>query len=248
MEIYYILQGLIHTFNNDAVRNAILRRTCLSSRRGANRPSSHKTKHTVDWQWKGTFRLGPKTPFVQYKRWRRRSPDTTFLFTAYYVYRRNRVHYVAFAFQPSQRRLVCFDPGYDLYLYGRHKIIPMVANAMHASGTIDTPLILKGPCLDRQGLGIQFNGENPKKTVLPADAFCQMWTLFFLRTYVQSRGDLGFFNDWCKITPPRRPPFLLSQFTIPMLHEFDVLRRSLSSDDLFHLQKYLTQTYWRSSK
>lgn len=234
METYYILQGLIYAFNEDRVRDMVMKRASSSS---------SKTKFV----WKGTLRLdaslSSREQLTALQRWRRRG-DKIFLFTASYVYRRNRIHYVAFAFDPRRRSLVCFDPGYDLYLYGRHKIIPLVANALYEAGRIDAPTILKGPCLRRQGFGIQYDGRNAKKVVLPADAFCQMWTLFFLTTYVQENGSLSFFEDWCRVRPRFREYFLLQHFTIPMLRQHPSVLVHEGGNVSDRLERYLTMAFW----
>lgn len=244
METYYILQRLIYAFNEDSLRNDIMMRTSRVS------PSSNKAR------WKGTIRLNRKSTFTQFRTWRLSTSnhDKMILFTASYVYRRNRVHYVAFVLEPSKRQLVCFDPGYDLYLYGRHKIIPMVANALHDAGWIDAPIVLHGPCTQKKqhGFGIQYNGENPHKVKLPADAFCQMWTLFFLVMYVRCNGTLSFFDEWCRINPRYREFFLLQNFTLPMINS-NLSKRSLSvlnvsEEDKSKIETYVTTTFWTRVK
>lgn len=240
METYYILQSLIYAFNEDIVRDEIMNRAC-------------RVASNADVRWKGTVRLNRQSQFTQHRKWRlctAKRDDRMIVFTASYTYRKNRVHYVAFVLRPSKRELLCFDPGYDLYLYGRHKIIPMVANALHEDGWIDAPILLQGPCTRKRqhGFGIQYNGDNPRKVRLPADAFCQTWTLFFLTTFIQHDGDVSFFEEWCRIQPRQREFFLLQNFTLPTLSTTLSKRAksilNISEKDKRIVETYIMNTFW----
>jgi len=187
MKIYNILQNLIYTFNKDSVRSRVIR--------------PHLKK---DYIYKGTFILDKQFP--SFNLWRMQK-NKKYLFTVAYRYRSNRIHYVAFVYDASTHQLICFDPGYNLYLYGRFKIIPIVISIFKQS---IPSLVVQGKC-PMTKYGIQFTNQSK----FPADAFCQTWTLFFLISYLHKNGDISFFKEWCKIPPSKRQYFLLHHFVLP---------------------------------
>jgi hypothetical protein len=140
------------------------------------------------------------------------------MFTVAYVYRGDLIHYVSFVYEPFSRRLHAFDPGYNLYLYGKHKIIPMVATAFRDRDLIDTfiDVIPHGRCT-HSSFGVQYDGRSPCKVLLPADVFCQTWTLFFLVSWIREKGNLAFFRRWCRVDPPKRKTYLIRTFVRPLV-------------------------------
>ena len=143
------------------------------------------------------------------------------LFTVAYLYDNNLIHYCAFVFMQKERNLIVFDPGYNLYLHGKYKIIPIIFNVFHELDFIDKSnlkTICKNKSYNKIYYGLQYDGSNDK---LPADAFCQMWTLFFLLEYINNNGNMSFFDEWCKIEPKYRQYFLIQNFLIKALHKIN---------------------------
>jgi len=147
-------------------------------------------------------------------------------FTVCILYETNLVHYVSFMYDSSQKRLLSFDPGVELYHQGQDTIVPLVQKAFEAHGLIQGHSIL-GACSEHRfknkKYGVQYNGKN--KNTLPADAFCQSWTLFFfVRVMYIPEVTMDrvheFVGEWCKIPPSKREHFITSFFIIPVLTYF----------------------------
>lgn len=223
------LQTFIHCMNKDRVRSAIMRQhieTCGDKDsewfgtwyvRNTHPRQLHiaeassffpRTYLSKDLQ---TALSGREHRFLRGKRYK--------LFTVCIVYDMNRVHYVAFVYDRMERVLISFDPGVELYLHGMRTIIPLVRTAFRQRKLISRRVPILGPCKDYllQGkqAGVQYNG---RKGYLPADAFCQTWTLFFLCQILSLRDSL-FVSRWCKIPPKRRESFLIASFIIPTLEQ-----------------------------
>jgi hypothetical protein len=229
MEVNNILQELIYLFNEDGVRNSIINRVL----------KQNKTRYV----WKGTFMLSKDEPFQQYRKWRL-SNTKLYLFSVGYVYNGNSVHYVAFILDPKKKQLICFDPGYNLYLYGSHKIIPIIVKQLKNDEIITNQIVLKTKCPKKyykENYGLQYNGQSPYKILLPADAFCQTWTLYFLSTFIKLKEDITFFEEWCKIRPPIREFFILESFILPNLEWIPRFPKT----DVIIIEKFLIQQYWK---
>ena len=227
-EVNIILQNLIYLFNEDRVRDSIMSRVL----------KKNKTRYV----WKGTFMLQKDKPFNDYRKWRLCNTKL-YLFSVGYVYRGNSVHYVAFILDPKRKKLLCFDPGYNLYLYGSFKIIPIVFKQLKEDDIISNQIILKTKCVKKyfkENYGLQYNGQSPYKILLPADAFCQTWTLYFLSSFVKLNEDTTFFEEWCKIRPSLREFFIIQSFILPHLEFIP----SFPKNDVITIEKFLLQQYW----
>ena len=159
------------------------------------------------------------------------------LFTVNIVYEINRVHFVAFYYDPSRRFLLSFDPGVQLYHHGQETIVPHVRKAFHDLGMIGSEKLKTqqniGTCHDYsfcgKKWGVQYNGRHDQH--LPADSFCQSWTIYFLiRTILDS--DFAFVENWCRVSPPKREFIIISFFMLPNLLKFENLQKMFLS----HLQ------------
>jgi hypothetical protein len=228
MEVNQILQNLIYLFNENRVRDSIMNRVLK--------------KNTKRYIWKGTFMLSGDRPLLNYRRWKLINTKL-YLFTVGYTYRGNSVHYVAFILDPKKKQLLCFDPGYNLYLYGTHKIIPMVVKQLTSDGIISNQIILKTKCSKKyykENYGLQYNGKSPYKTLLPADAFCQTWTLYFLFSFVRLQEETSFFEEWCKIQPSLREFFIIQRFILPNIEFIP----SFPKSDINKIDRFLLQQYW----
>lgn len=239
--------------NSKRVRTSIIKKTIreTNNRRDTISPATAKSRGTAGTRphmvWKGTFFMNKTRNFTAYRKWDLNKAKI-FLFTVAYIYQDHNVHYVAFALDTNKSRLVCFDPGDDLYLYGKLKIIPRIVNDMRKCQIIKrvTDVKLVAKC-EGSMFGIQYDGRSARKTVLPADAFCQSWTIYFLKMYVEHNGSTSFFKDWCKIEPSLRQLFLLESFIIPTINTDRILYRSLK-DDIPLLRDRLLTNYWTRLK
>lgn len=238
-----ILQELIYALNEDRERDVIMRHLC--------RTTSH-TSHVV---WKGTFRLDARRRSFQ--PWRLRA-RRCYLFTVAYRYGQNRIHFVAFVLDTmnddGRVRLVCFDPGYNLYVQGTKVIVPIVRNAFEKGlGKRHLNVVYRTACIpiprtSKVAFGVQFNGgASGRGRIDMADAFCQSWTLFFLKTYVENDQTDDFFKKWCAIPPRDRWVFLTHSFLIPSVVQHRVLRTTFCRH-LPTLQSYLLSSFWTSRR
>lgn len=156
-------------------------------------------------------------------------PTVIKLFSVCLQYKVNSVHFCAFIYDPIKKIIVCFDPGASLYLGGERHIIPGIVKAfrqssligMHEKNSVLT-LGLCGKSYFKKFWGVQFNGQHPKEVILPADAFCQTWTLFFLCEFIlnQLSFDFQYFRHWCHLKPRDRELFLFHDF-IKNVFRFD---------------------------
>lgn len=224
------LQTFIHCMNRDRIRSAVIRQHM-------------QTCGDRDSEWLGTWYVRntqprqlhiaePSTFFPRnhlhnnfqtslYERQDRLIKGKRYkTFTVCILYDLNRVHYVAFVYDSVDRSLTSFDPGAELYLHGMRTIIPIVRNAFRKLQLISHKSPILGPCTDYllQGkkAGVQYNGR--VDTHLPADAFCQTWTLFFVCNLL-SLHSTAFVRRWCRIPPKRREAFLIVSFIIPTLQQ-----------------------------
>jgi hypothetical protein len=216
---YY--QQFIYLMNEDKMRTAVMKK--------------HVTD-TASFQWLGTWyiilhddhgqplsRAGETLlrMVAAKKAALRKKPYS--LFTVCVSYEGNRVHYVAFVYDAAARALLSFDPGVELYLHGMKTIIPRVREAFRDNALIDSAVINQrtttiGRCHDyifkKKKYGVQYNGRT--NFLLPADAFCQTWTLRFLCRYMTDR-DTDFVKTWCAIAPHRRESDVVHGFVVPIL-------------------------------
>lgn len=209
------LQEMIYLFNEEWLRKTIINFFIKQN----NRQNEMIWKDTIYCKkHNNQIICNDKQSFKNYD-WGFDDPNKIYLFTIAYIYKENYVHHVSFIYHPHEKQLACFDPGYNLYLYGYYKIIPMTINLFKQKKFITNNIILKAPCHHKYfkiNYGIQYDGENPHNVTLPADAFCQMWTIYFLTTYIQYHH-LDFFRDWCDISPSKREYFIISTFLIPVI-------------------------------
>ncbi|NDE13980.1 hypothetical protein EBZ80_03525 [bacterium] len=155
------------------------------------------------------------------------------LFTVMIVYSGNLVHYVAFVYDPKTRTLISFDSGVELYEHGRKTILPAVRKAFRDAGLILTRGINRqhdlGHCYGYnfcgKEWGVQYNGLHQHS--LPADSFCQTWTIFFLKRYIEKRDeqDLSFVRSWCRVHPGHRESIIIRDFLLPLIAESEEARR-----------------------
>lgn len=201
--------------------------------------------------WKGSFFLDKTNENFQFfKKWKLQE-SKKYLFTVAYSYGIHRIHYVAFILDMSHNRLICFDPGYNLYIHGVKKIIPIVATAFRNAHLVKKEIVYKTACPKkyyRQSFGLQFNGNHPfhKPTTNIADAFCQTWTLCFLQMYVQNDFCDDLFQSLCRIHPSHREAFLINSFIIPCILTERTLKKRFSNT-LPQIRGYLLENFWSKS-
>jgi hypothetical protein len=180
-------------------------------------------EHDPVWKFK------PKTLHDLVRRLHNKTSACTAMFTVCLLYDVNLVHYVSFVYLPSERVLLSFDPGVEVYPHGQKTIVPRVHALMKSLGLVDAHRV-EGACsvfrFRQKKHGVQFNGRTADK--LPADAFCQSWTLFFLVRvlYLPDRSldrIAALVRDWCRIPPEGRQYFLTSFFILPTLTYFSAI-------------------------
>jgi len=149
----------------------------------------------------------------------RKSKRPNKLFTVAILYKLSAIHFVSFMYNSSSRRLITFDPGANLYLNGSRVIIPNVINTFVVLGLIDDTdrVVITGLCGTKhhgRKYGVQYNGEDPRLTSLPADAFCQSWSLLFVIMCIMYDGDYSFVETWCAIRPVHREAFVTERLLL----------------------------------
>ena len=229
-----ILQELIYFFNNTDVRNYLIRHFMS------------KMEPESGCQYMGTFfvrekdddsrellmdkehhgetlfatlaeLLGAKKKYLSQKRKKT-------LFTLAILYKVASIHFVSFMYDPVQRRLVTFDPGNNLYHNGSRVLIPNCIDTFVEHNLLphQDAVTRTGPCKQYyfgRTFGPQYNGEDPDETDLPADAFCQSWSLRFKLNCILNKGDPSFVKKWCDIKPQNREASMVRDFFIPILTE-----------------------------
>jgi hypothetical protein len=136
------------------------------------------------------------------------------------TYEGNRVHFLSLIYNKKKRMLVFFDPGIHLYEKGQDLAVPIARDAFLKNGWIDSATNIErvGLCsTDYHGKkwGIQYDGNNPKTTKLPADSFCQSWTLYYLVEFLRNQCADTFFSTWCSVPPEKRETFMMMNFFMP---------------------------------
>ena len=228
-------QSFIHLMNEFDVRNRLIRFHMKNS------------QHTRSFQWWGTWfvrerdgqlHLQEKDPCWRWtpknvedllrKKCRSLPKDRacTAMFTVCLLYENHLVHYVSFLYFTSTRSLLSFDPGVQVYPHGQNTIVPLIQKLFEKQKRIDSHIV-EGACssfqFKKKKHGVQFNGQVDRS--LPADAFCQSWTLFFfMRVLYLPEATINnissFVGHWCKIPPCEREHFLTSFFIHPTLVYF----------------------------
>lgn len=245
-----LLQSFIYTMNNKKLRSEIIQYhlrfnhkkethdwlgTWMVSLAGNNNLESIENIAQLQAQDKALYKLIAKN--------KKRFTHKIALFTVCIVYDRNLVHYVSFVYIPSEKKLWSFDPGVELYLHGQKTIVPQIRRAFHQNGLISNTQIHPqqdlGRCTDNsfcgKKWGIQYNGNH--KTHLPADSFCQTWTIYFsIRLLLQEDSrDLSFVEDWCRISPKERESSIITYFILPQL----LLFKNMRNEYLYQIQNML---------
>lgn len=157
--------------------------------------------------------------------------DYHLLWTVNFLYGDYNVHFVSFVFYTTTKRLLSFDSGYNLYLPGQQVVVPGVMTALTQSKLFPNRVRHDGHrsfglCPQfhyDEHFGIQYDGADPTLPSRPADAFCQSWSLFFLLEYIYHKGNLSFYEHWCKIDPLSRETFIIHRFFIPVFLLFPAL-------------------------
>jgi len=228
-----VIQQLIYFFNNVPVRDYLIQK-CLNDHPGSG------------CQYMGTFFVSEQDDDShvlvldkdhhkgEIKTWAeilkhrmsvlKNPQNIKTLFTLAILYDGSAIHFVSFMYDPATKTLVSFDPGYNLYQNGSRVLIPNCIDRFVKLKLIPNQDAYKktGPCQQfffGRKYGVQYNGSDPETTTLPADAFCQSWSLFFVMKTIESRGDTSFVKKWCKITPKNRKALIMKEFFIPNLRE-----------------------------
>ena len=236
-----ILQELIYFFNEPGVRNYLVKH--YTDRLYPGTPCQHA----------GTFFLRksdddamvleldgehhPSHGGVQFKTALQKigsflkSSGKITLFTLAILYNMSSIHFVSCMYDRSRKKLVCFDPGFNLYQNGSRVLIPVCIDNFINLGLIDSEddTVVVGKCHRLwygRRFGVQYNGDNPNIVSLAADSFCQSWSLFFIIMCIVFRGDYNFVWLWCEILPHKREQFILERFFLPhLLSHAPILRR-----------------------
>lgn len=226
---HFNLQNYIYSMNEPSIRNSIMRKYISSEK---------------DYKWYGTVFLNDKMSDEKMNQklnesFKKMNTSCIILMTYAYSYEHNKIHYIATIFDMKKKKLVIFDPGYNIYKVGSKVLVPCIKK-FYTSFSHRLMIFEKNAC-DGNRFGIQrrryING------IMNLDAFCQSWTLFFLHTYIERNQDLSFFEDWCRIHPKYRELFLFQNFIIPSIQTHKVLRTKYKDLSLF-LEKILMETIW----
>jgi len=256
-----MLQNIIYFFNQIPIRDYTIEQSQKLLPAGKN----------VDWD--GTYYfdeqgkidpyyhkgLSPGTtlskfiaarPIFQKTNKKQQQKNYYILFTCCILYEDNRVHYLSFIYRPSTRSLVSFDPGIHLYTKGQDVLVPHIRESFLRAGLIPKTknhLERIGLCKEKyfnRRWGIQYDGSDPAVTSLPADSFCQSWTLFFLIEFMRQGCTDRFFRSWCKVPPKSRETFILSHYFLPWLQQdpfiYKEFKQFFPQGDVHHLLDYIT--------
>jgi hypothetical protein len=181
------------------------------------------------------------------------------IFTCCILYEEHKVHFLSFIYNANKQVLVGFDPGIHLYHKGQDVLIPLLRKAFIKAGLISK----KKDAMERIGLcknkyfnqryGIQYEGSDPSTTSLPADSFCQSWTLFFLIEFLRHGCSDEFVSTWCKIKPKFREAFVLLYYFLPWLQQDTFVSKKWlefyhNGKDLTILLPYVIDSIQSSSK
>lgn len=249
-----MIQNVIYFFNQPHVRDHVLKvhTTIL--------PAGKKVL------WDGTYFFNEQgemdhyhhedlvmgMPLSDYLKTRRTYQDKAchyVLATCCITYEKNKVHFLSLIYDRKKQVLIFFDPGIHLYEKGQDRAVPIVREAFRRNGWIHN--------IERVGLcskdyygkkwGIQYDGSNPVVTTLPADSFCQSWTLYYLVEFLRNKCSDRFFSFWCSIPPPKRETFMLMNFFLPHLQNDPFLykewKQFYPQGDVSHLNQYTIKIF-----
>lgn len=257
-EMIKIIQSFIHTMNDKSLRTEII--------------NHYLKKRRNDFNWLGTWTVelnnNNNLNVIQNINQLSKSNEYSLenlinknidkfqekicLFTVCIVYEINLVHFVSFIYFPNEKKLISFDPGVELYLHGQNTILPNIRKVFKKNKLISNIQIKTqqnlGTCTAfnfcGKKWGIQYNGNH--NTNLPADSFCQTWTIFFLIKYIQN-NNFNFVSEWCKEHPSQREFIIIKEFMIPFTQRFKnvqntyllYLNHNEQSDDIKNVLKKL---------
>lgn len=183
----------------------------------------------------------------------RKSRRPNKLFTVAILYKLSAIHFVSFMYNSSARKLITFDPGANLYLNGSRVIIPNVINTFVSLGLIDDTdrVAITGLCGTKHNgrrYGVQYNGEDPRHTSLPADAFCQSWSLLFVIMCIVYDGDHSFVDTWCAIRPAHREAFVTERLFLSHVMTQPVLLERFRKEYGHEYERPIANLYARTLK
>jgi len=234
-EIVEMIQSFIHTMNDKSLRTEII--------------EYHLKKNKIkNAKWLGTWMVELKNQNLELIQQNDKLPffdnsiqkyitlnknsflDHIGLFTVCIIYEVNLVHFVSFICDPFQKKLISFDPGVELYLHGQNTILPLIRKAFYKNKLIQGIRIVPQQNIGRctqysfcgKKWGVQYNGNH--NTSLPADSFCQTWTIFFLVTFIKQKN-FDFVAKWCDTHPNQREFIVIKEFMIPYLIRFKNVRQ-----------------------
>lgn len=168
------------------------------------------------------------------------------LSTCCVTYEGNRVHFLSLIYDRKTRTLIFFDPGIHLYEKGQDVVVPVVWDAFARNkwaGRIER-LGLCSKDFKGKRWGIQYDGGSSK---LPADSFCQSWTLFYLVEFLRNKCTDKFFKHWCSIPPKKREAFMLMNFFLPHIqnHAFldDEWEKFYAEGDLTRINQHAIRVF-----
>lgn len=234
-EIVEMIQSFIHTMNDKSLRTDIV--------------EYHLKKNKIkNAKWLGTWMVELKNHNLELIQDNDKLPvfdnsitkyialnknafqDNIGLFTVCIIYEINLVHFVSFIYDPFQKKLISFDPGVELYLHGQNTILPLIRKAFYKNKLIQGIKIVPQQNIGRctqysfcgKKWGVQYNGNH--NTNLPADSFCQTWTIFFLVKFIKQKN-FDFVKEWCDTHPNQREFIVIKEFMIPYLVRFKKVRQ-----------------------
>lgn len=227
-----MLQNIIYFFNQSSIRDHVIQHYLKLLPQG---------RHVI---WDGTYYFDEKGKIDPY--YHPEHPNMTLdqfvkerpvfhatqgeekqfiIFTCCILYEENKVHYLAFIYRTGAHPiLISFDPGIHLYTKGQDVLVPLIRDAFFRAGLIPSRKAIervglcRGKYFDRQ-FGIQYEGSDPSTNDLPADSFCQSWTLFFLIEFLRHKCSDRFVATWCKVYPDYREAFVLLYYFMPWLQQ-----------------------------
>lgn len=252
-----MIQNMIYFFNQPKIRDYVL------SFYIRNLPAGKKV------HWDGTYFFNEKAeidpyhhpgfPNLSLQEFLKKKPLYTdeskkgyVLSTCCITYEGNRVHFLSMIYNKKKKLLLFFDPGIHLYERGQDVAVPIVVDAFLKNGWITKPSYVErvGLCSNLyhgKKWGIQYNGNDPKTTKLPADSFCQSWTIYYLIEFLRNKCSDRFFSNWCSIPPKKRETFMMMNFFLPLLQIDNFVmkewREFYPHGELTDVNEYVIETF-----
>lgn len=249
-----MIQNMIYFFNQPSVRDHVIKiHTQIL-------PAGKKVR------WDGTYffnEKGDMDPFhhqdlgkhpmsfqeflTQRKVYQKGGDDCRFILsTCCVTYEGNRVHFLSLIYDKKKQVLVFFDPGIHLYEKGQDAAVPIVSNAFR-NNKLAKKIERLGLCAGNyhgKRWGIQYDGGSSK---LPADSFCQSWSLYYLVEFLRNKCSDKFFPLWCSIPPERRETFIMMNFFMPHLQNHPFLyeewKNFYPNGDMSQLNRHVIQLF-----